>query len=204
MRCTDAQTSSLAQPEIAEFSAADTHRIFQHSFKYPLQFAGRLADDLQHFGGCGLLLQRFGEIVGALAQFVKQSRVLNGDNGLIGEILDQLDLLVSEWLHFRARQSQNADGGAFAQHWNAEHGAEAAQPLGLGPNMISVDTHVRDMNGPTFQQRYSRGRATFRLYRDCPHVFDKLRRVPIDLCKKELSTDLPGNGGFVGSAKSRG
>src|SRR5262249_51164598 len=64
MRCTDAHASSLAQPEIAEFSTADTHRIFQHSFKYPLQFAGRLADDLQHFGGGGLLLQRLVALAG--------------------------------------------------------------------------------------------------------------------------------------------
>src|SRR5262245_19304425 len=64
MRCTDAHASSLAQPEIAEFSAADTHRIFQHSFKYRLQFAGRLADDLQHFGGCSLALARLNQLAG--------------------------------------------------------------------------------------------------------------------------------------------
>ena len=34
--------------------------------------------------GRGLLLQRFGQIVGALAQFVEQPRVLDGDDGLTG------------------------------------------------------------------------------------------------------------------------
>ena len=41
----------------------------------------------------------FGEIVGTLAQLVEQPRVLDGDDGLGGEVLDQLDLLVGEWAH---------------------------------------------------------------------------------------------------------
>ena len=36
------------------------------------------------------------EIVRALAQLVKQARILDGDDGLRGEIADQLDLLVGE------------------------------------------------------------------------------------------------------------
>ena len=52
----------------------------------PAQIAGRTGDDLEHLGGRGLLLQRFGEIVGALAQFAEQPRVLDGDHGLGGEV----------------------------------------------------------------------------------------------------------------------
>src|SRR5205807_1317773 len=58
-----------------------------------LQIEGRAADDLEHIGGGGLLLQRF-------AQLVKQARVLDGDDGLIGEVCDQLDLLLGEWPNF--------------------------------------------------------------------------------------------------------
>jgi hypothetical protein len=32
-----------------------------------------------------------------LAQFIEQAGILDGDDGLIGEILDQLDLLFGEW-----------------------------------------------------------------------------------------------------------
>ena len=42
------------------------------------------------------------EIVGALTQFVKQPRVLDGDDGLRGEVLHQLDLLVGERTDFLA------------------------------------------------------------------------------------------------------
>jgi hypothetical protein len=50
-----------------------------------------------------LLLQCFGEVssalaevVGALAKLLEQPRVLDGDNGLRGEVRDQSDLLVGK------------------------------------------------------------------------------------------------------------
>ena len=39
------------------------------------------------------MLQRLGEIVGAMAQFVEQPRILDGDDGLISEYLQQLLVL---------------------------------------------------------------------------------------------------------------
>ena len=62
--------------------AADSDQRVEHG----LQVEGRAADDLEHVGGRGLLLKRF-------AQFVEQPRVLDGDDGLIGEVSDQRDLL---------------------------------------------------------------------------------------------------------------
>ena len=68
--------------------AADFDERLQHG----LQIEGRAADDLEHVGGGGLLLQRF-------AQLVEQPCVLDGDDGLRGEVLDQLDLLVGKGPH---------------------------------------------------------------------------------------------------------
>ena len=53
------------------------------------QVEGRAADHLEHVGGGGLLLQQ-------LAQFAEQPRVLDGDHGLVGEVVDELDLLIRE------------------------------------------------------------------------------------------------------------
>ena len=64
-------------------------RRFDQRVEHRLQIEGRAADDLEHVGGGGLLLQR-------LAQFVEQARVLDGDDRLGGEVRHQLDLLVSE------------------------------------------------------------------------------------------------------------
>ena len=61
--------------------------VLQHGIEHRLKFARRAGDDLQHLAGGSLLLQRLAEIVGALAQFVEQPRVLDGDDGLGGEVL---------------------------------------------------------------------------------------------------------------------
>ena len=55
--------------------------------EHRLQIEGRAADDLEHVSGGGLLLQGFSHVVGALAQLVEQAGVLDGDDGLGGEIL---------------------------------------------------------------------------------------------------------------------
>ena len=52
--------------------AADSTKRVEHR----LQIEGRAADDLEHVGGGGLLLQRF-------AQLVEQARILDGDDGLL-------------------------------------------------------------------------------------------------------------------------
>ena len=70
---------------------------------------GELDDDLQHLRGRRLLLQRLGEIVGALAQLVEQPRVLDGDDGLGGEVRDQLDLLIGERTDFLAVDDDGTD-----------------------------------------------------------------------------------------------
>jgi hypothetical protein len=59
-----------------------------------VQIERRAADNLEHFRGGCLLLQRFCEISGALAQFIEQSRVLDGDHRLCGEALQEFNLFV--------------------------------------------------------------------------------------------------------------
>ena len=65
---------------------AQPDRAFDYGFKHRVEIKRRVADDLEHFDGGGLLLQRFRKIVGALAQFVEQPRVLDSDDGLIGKV----------------------------------------------------------------------------------------------------------------------
>jgi hypothetical protein len=61
--------------------AAKTGGILQHCQEHRLKLAGRRADDLEHVGGGGLLLQRFGKIVRTPAQLVEQPSVLDRDDG---------------------------------------------------------------------------------------------------------------------------
>ncbi len=91
---------ALEQPGMIGL-AQPRHRLDQR-IEHGLQVEGRAADDLEHVGGGGLLLQR-------LAQLVEQSGILDGDDRLGGEALDQLDLLVGERAHLLPIDDENAD-----------------------------------------------------------------------------------------------
>ena len=77
---------------------------------------GELEMTLQHLRGRGLLLQRLGEVVGALSQFVEQAGVLDGDDRLLGEIAHKLDLFVGERPDFRTVDDDDADQLVILQH----------------------------------------------------------------------------------------
>ena len=89
MRRNEVQGIAVPAIDIAKLGIADADGILQHGCEHRLKIARRTADDLQHLRRRRLLLQRLGEfdgalaeIVGALTQFVQQSRVLDGDDRL--------------------------------------------------------------------------------------------------------------------------
>ena len=68
-------------------SLAKSSRRLKQRVEHRLQIESRAANDLEHVGGRGLLLERF-------AQFAQQPRILNGDDGLIRKSFDELNLPV--------------------------------------------------------------------------------------------------------------
>src|SRR6185436_20022778 len=112
---------------VAKLGVANAYGIVQHRVENRIEIAGRAGDDSQHLRGRGLLLQRFGEIVGALSQFAEQPRVLDGDDGLRGEIMEQLDLLFSERLYLLAIDRDDADQLFVLDHWHCDERAGAAK-----------------------------------------------------------------------------
>ncbi len=101
--------------------------VLQHGLKHRLKLAWRPADHPENLGRRGLLLQGLGKIIGALAQLVEQARVLDGDDGLIGEAREQLDLLVGEWAGLLAVDHNGPDQLVVLEHRDREYGAIAAQ-----------------------------------------------------------------------------
>jgi hypothetical protein len=95
------------------------HRLDQR-IEHRLQVEGRAADDFEHVGGGGLLLEGF-------PQLVEQARVLDGDHGLAGKILHQRDLLVSKWLDLLAKNVDHADKLTIAEHRDAQVGTRACE-----------------------------------------------------------------------------
>src|SRR5215467_642027 len=53
---------------------------------------------------------------------VEQPRVLDGDNGLGGEVLHQRYLLVREWPDFLPVNGNSTDYRVLAQHWHRQSG----------------------------------------------------------------------------------
>ena len=84
-------------------------------------------DDAQHLGCRGLLLKRFGEIVSALAQLIEQPRVLDGDDGLRGEVLHQRDLFVGKGPNLLAVDGDGADQLIFLEHRDHDEGTRSAK-----------------------------------------------------------------------------
>ena len=66
---TDRNELSLVKVQVAELGLADAHRVLQQRLEHRLQLAGRTGDDVQHFGGGGLLLQRLGKVLPSLGEF---------------------------------------------------------------------------------------------------------------------------------------
>src|SRR4029078_6220726 len=85
----------IKQKHLAKPGLANIRRVLQDGIKYWSQFARRGADDFEHVSGGDLLLER-------CPQLVEQPRILNCNNGLGGEILHQIDLLVAEGTDFLA------------------------------------------------------------------------------------------------------
>jgi hypothetical protein len=96
--CTRTPCTIIEPEQHSKIGFADAHRVCQHRLEDRLKLARRSADHLENLRRRRLLLKRFGEIVGAPAQFVVQAHVFDGDDGLVSKILNQLD---SFWVNGR-------------------------------------------------------------------------------------------------------
>src|SRR5262249_52588831 len=100
---------------------AEAHCRLDQCIEHRFQIERRATDDLEHIGSRSLLLQRF-------AQLVEQACVLDGDHGLSGEILQQLDLLVGERPHLLAIDNDYANRLVLLEHRRGQVAARRAEP----------------------------------------------------------------------------
>ncbi len=75
-----------------------------------------------------MLLQRLGELAGALLLGLEQPCIFDGDHRLIGKCHNQFDLAVGEGLDPAAREPDSADRLPLAHQRDADHRAGAANP----------------------------------------------------------------------------
>ena len=129
MRRNEVQGVAVPTIDISKLGVADADGVLQHGCKHRLKIAGRAADDLEHLRRRRLLLQRFGKLARALLLRLEQPRVLDRDHRLVGEGLDQLDLLLSERPYGSAMQDEHANRNPLSQKRHAEDCAKVAELL---------------------------------------------------------------------------
>ena len=153
---------ALPQPHGAVACLAEPRGIREHGTKHRRELAGRAGDDLQHFRGRGLLLQRFAQVGGALLLGLEQPDILDRDHCLIGEGRQQRNMLVVKRTHFGASY-ENSTKGARLDELRVRQGVRAMSVLDrvLHPEweFVRGARQIRHMNHPHIADRSARPRA---------------------------------------------
>src|SRR5215470_9481250 len=91
----------------------------RNDVKHGLNVEFRVTDDGQHVASCSLIFKRFRKLLRALRKFsrssllgLEQPRVLDRDDGLVGEGLQQIDLSVGEREDLGASNANHTDSRA--------------------------------------------------------------------------------------------
>ena len=136
-----------------EKAITQPRRTRRDSVEHGLHVGGRARDDAQDFAGRRLLLQRHGEVAIARLELLEEAHVLDGDDGLVGEGLEQLDLAIGEGAGLGAQYRDGADGHALAHHRDEE---PASPPgcSGQGPMLeFRIALHVGNMDHRALEDR---------------------------------------------------
>src|SRR6516162_6541801 len=114
-----AKVIALTEKQGAESGFAELCRIRQHGLKDRPQLAGGRTDNAQHLRRCGLLLKR-------LAKLVEQPRVLDGNDGLGGKILQKRSLLLGERPYLFTVDANHPDKRILFKHRHNERRANTS------------------------------------------------------------------------------
>src|SRR5262249_34793257 len=79
-------------------------------------------------------------------EFRKESHVLDGDDGLVSEGLEQLDLLLAEGLDLGAPYKHRPDERPRPEERDTDDGAEASQSLIFGKSILGVGQDIENVN----------------------------------------------------------
>ena len=92
------------------------------------------------------MLQRLAQFRVALAEFLEQAHVLDGDNGLVGKGFEQGDLFIGEWTDLHALNNNYPDGSIFAQKRDGQRRPNAQAMDGLVARELGFDLGSEVMN----------------------------------------------------------
>ena len=75
----------------------------------------RPADDAEHLGCCGLMLQCLAQFRVTLLEFFEQSDVFDRDHRLVSESFEKRYLFFSKWADFLSTNDNATDWNTFAK-----------------------------------------------------------------------------------------
>src|SRR5262249_896825 len=96
----------------------------------------RLADDAQNVTGGSLLVERRGQVTVTRLEFLEQPHVFDRDHGLVGEGLEEGDVMSSEATSFAASHRYRPDGPVVTEHRH-DHPASKATDRSEGSLAVS-------------------------------------------------------------------
>ena len=101
------------------------------------------------------MLQRLGEILVATLQLLEEADILDGDDGLVGEGRDELDLLVGEGLDLGSSDHDHTDYSGFPEHRDSQDRTDLGALLPR-PSVLRICHDIVDVHDPPLENRPSR------------------------------------------------
>src|SRR5262245_25067874 len=93
-----------------------------------------------------------GELARTRLDLVEEAHIFYCNHRLVGEGLDQLDLLGGERPHHPASKHQGADRNTFAHERYAEHGVDVRLLRPLGERLVRIGLGVVKLDGSAFER----------------------------------------------------
>jgi hypothetical protein len=123
--------------------------------EHGLDIGRRAADDTQDLARRRLLLKRLRQVAITGLQLLEQPHILDGDDGLVGEGLEQGDLAVREEPGLDAPEADRANRDTFAHQRDAELRPCAMLPRELAPpgKLVRLALQVSDVESAPIQHR---------------------------------------------------
>ena len=105
----DPELLPLFQEDHGVHRGAERYRRSDNGVQHRLHVRGRVRDDAEHAARRRLLLQRLAKFRRARPHLLEESHILDGNDGLVRERFDELDLLGSKRKDVPAHEHDDAD-----------------------------------------------------------------------------------------------
>src|SRR5262249_55105641 len=120
---------SIAKDQDCVVRLAQAGGALHHRVQHGLDISRRAANDTQDLTRRCLSIESGCQLTVASLQFLEQAHILNGDDSLVGERLQEFDLVLWERPHHSPGDADHSDAGTVSNHGHEENTAEALFPL---------------------------------------------------------------------------